>query len=203
MNRPRPGNKSYVYNNNSLLHPPQIPSNLRYKHHFRYRATAAGDIQPTNTQALASFGSMCTVVNSTLQSIHSSFKISKIQCWFVAATAGTPVTCSVEWIGQQNYPSVEMSETSVSPSVYSCLTTRPPPNSLASFWQLPSNTITIGRIIFPAGALLDIWVELIVRDDETAAATTVGSATLGSMYWPALDGAVSNVMRPVSLQTTA
>jgi len=114
-------------------------------------------------------------------------------------------TCSVEWASQSNANNLEVSDTSVSVMRPAHIFTRPPAQSLASFWQSPGIADNqLFNIIAPTGSIIDVAVQLISQDDDNGAAITRGVATgvLGTVYYLSLDNASGHVYPPVSLTTT-
>jgi hypothetical protein len=55
----------------------------------------------------------------------------------------------------------------------------------------------------PVGTIIDVDLDLIFSDDETTPQTyAVAAATLGTVYYLALDNVATHIYVPVSLTTT-
>jgi hypothetical protein len=185
--------------------PPQIESNIRLTHTYRFLASSSFNGAITPTQVIGALGTMGTATNSLVTAFGESFKICRLEMWSPPASQGTASTISVDWVGSQNSPNREFSDTTVSVATPAHVVCRPPPSSLAAFWQKVSST-TIMNIVAPSGTILDLVVSLILTDDETAVSTyTVSTATVGLVYYLALDHAAAGtgVLAPVSLVTTS
>lgn len=189
-------------NNKGSFDPPQIMTNVIVNHRYRFRATAAFSGAISQLQVLSSLGTMGTVANTTVAHLFKSFRLKNIEIWAPPPSQGATVTTSVEWLGVGNSPNLEVSDTHVSVSRPAYLKTAPPPQSLASFWQISAGA-NLFNLVAPVGAIIDISYEMIMVD-QTSASTTVGAATvtLGQVYYLALDHGTSDLLVPVSLTTT-
>jgi len=190
--------------NSSAFSPPQFESNVKSHHRFRFVASSAeSNFALTDTCVLAAMGSMGTVSNSIVTALFRSFKIKRLEMWSAPPSQGTSATCSVEWFGFGNSPSIEHSDTTLSVAKNAHISVKPPSQSLASFWQKSTNT-NLFVLNFTAGTIIDIIVDLILNDDEgTALSTAVSTATVGTVYYLALDQVLgSHILVPVSLTTT-
>jgi hypothetical protein len=184
--------------------PPQIESNLNYSHKYRFLTSASvTNVGIQDTYVLQSTGGICTTVNSVVSIFAKSFKITKIEMWAPPASQGSAATISIDWLGFGNSPNIEHSDTTLSVSHNAHVVTRPPKNSLASFWQKATN-VQLFILNCPANTVIDISVSLMMQDEETALTTVnVATGVLGNIYFVALDqGAGTHVIVPVSLNTT-
>jgi hypothetical protein len=184
--------------------PPQLPTNIRLNHRFRFLAATAfnGFIDPLSM--IACGGAVCTVANTTLSVIGLSAKIRKIEVWGAPASQGASSTVTLEWVGASNSPNIEVSDTTISVATNCHIVTVPPKDSLASFWTLSTTGGLLFRLQCPANSIVDLTMDLILADQAAATSTvTVVAGTLGELYFTALDGVGTNVLRPVSLNTTA
>jgi hypothetical protein len=190
--------------NSSAFSPPQFESNVKSHHRFRFVASAAeSSFAITDTAVLGAMGSMGTATNSAVTVLFRSFKIKRLEMWSAPPSQGSSATCSVEWFGFGNSPSVEHSDTTLSVAKNAHISVKPPSQSLASFWQKSTST-NLFVLNFTAGTIIDIIVDLILNDDEAAAQTVaVTTAVVGTIYYLALDQALgSHILVPVSLTTT-
>jgi len=184
------------------IDPPQIRSNLVLDHRYRFRTTAAfsGAISPS--KILGSLGTMGTVANATVSVLFKCFRLKKVEIWSPPPSQGATSTISLEWLGTANSPSLEVSDTSVSVSRPAHIVGTPPPQSLASFWQIASGTGMM-NLVLPSGSILDLSFQLILDDSVIATLTiAVATAVLGEIYYLALDHGTSDLVVPVSLNTT-
>lgn len=146
---------------------------------------------------------------STQSSILSGIRLNRMKIYAIggatAALPFSPATVSVTWLS--NYgPSSEISDTgnSFEPA---CVTVTPPPMSLASFWTLVNaspSTEVLCTVSVPAGAIIDIWVDLVLYDGEVVFPfTTTAVGTVGQLYAGYLDRHVgaAATMIPVSYQS--
>jgi len=185
------------------IRPPQISANPRMRHKFRFGAgsSGAGTYVITNNDLILACGGICTVANSTITAIFSSFKILFVEAWAQAGAA--PATIILNWNGTPVFvANAESSDTSVSPAYPAHIRSVPPKESNASFWQTASSG-SLFVLTVPNDTVIDVLVDLIMSDQQDVDTVTgVSTATLGSQYFLALDGAASNNLVPVSLNTT-
>jgi hypothetical protein len=133
----------------------------------------------------------------------SSVKINSITMWTPPPSQGSSATCSVDWVGFQNSPDREVSDTSVSVAVPAMVASKPPRNSLASFWQLAGGT-TLCTLTAPVGSVIDVDLSLIFNDNDGAVINNIAVATgvLGTSYYLSLDPNGTHRYVPVSLNST-
>jgi len=190
---------------NPIPRPPQFNSNVVKHHKFRFLASSAvANVTITNFNVLAALGGVGTVANSTITQFNKSFRIKSIEIWTPPASQGASATCAVEWLAPANSPNWEVSDSSMNPTYPAHILARPPPNSLASFWNAVSTSQNMFEITASGGSIVDLVVDYIEDDQEAANNTTTGVATvvLGNKYYLALDGVTTHLLVPVSLNTT-
>jgi hypothetical protein len=185
----------------------QLSSNVIKKHKFRFLASSAlANVDITTLHVLGVAGGLGTVANSTITLFNKSFKISKVEMWAPPPSQGSTATVSLEWLGSGvNSPNREVSDTSMSTAFPAHLVTKPPAQSLASFWTTVNagSATNIFRLNCPAGTVVDLSLQLIENDQELANVTvTVVTAVLGNIYYLYLDGVTTHLLTPVSLNTT-
>ncbi len=182
---------------------PQLKSNIRVNHTYRFINTNAATLNVNVTSLMGIVGTCCNQANATVCGLFNAFKVNRVTIYAAESVAGTPVTCSVEWFGFNNSPPIEDSRTSVSTAVPIVLSSKPPPNSLAKFWQTNTGT-TLFTIVVPAGSVIDIDLDYMLADTGATFqnfAVTTGSA--GAVYYLALDNqAGTHNFAPVSKVTT-
>jgi len=182
--------------------PPQLSTNVRLKHRFRFMATAAQNGPITDTNILGACGTICTVVNSLTTNFTESFKIRKVEVWAAPSSQGSASTCSVDWVGYQNSPNLEESDTTLSVTKNAHIVAVPPQMSLASFWQKSSGT-TLFTLVCPANSVIDITLDMIQADQEVAlVSNAIATGVIAHTYFLALDGSGTHNLVPVSLNTT-
>jgi hypothetical protein len=185
------------------IRPSQISSNPRMRHKFRFGAgsSGAGTYNITNNDILLASGGLCTVTNSTITAIFASFRVIFVEAWAMAGAA--PATVSINWNGTPVFVSNgEVSDTSVSPAYPAHIMARPPRESNAAFWQTAS-TGTLFVLVVPNDTVIDVMLDLVMSDNQDVDTVTgVTTASLGTEYFLALDGAASNQLVPQSLNTT-
>jgi len=184
-----------------LMHPSQLRTNVVVKHRFRFTSTSATARTITDTNLLGIGGAVCSVANTTLNMINSTTKLHSVEVWAPPASQGAASTCSVEWVGQNFAPNIEVSDTSNSVAEPAHVRAKPPPGSQASLWLPPvGNQIMI--VIAPIGSIIDLVCSHTMQDDGIAGtAATVATGSLGAMYFMYLDGATHTYV-PTSLTST-
>lgn len=182
--------------------PPQMSSNIQKKHKFRFVATSAFSGVITSSQAFGASGTIGTVTNTTVTNKNESLRVVSIEMWTPPASQGAAATCSVEWIGSNQSPTREISDTSISVTKPAHVFSRPPVDALCAFWQTANNSFNLFNIVCPAGTIIDLNLALIECDGEQATTFAVATAVLGTAYYLALDHGTSDKLVPVSLNTT-
>jgi hypothetical protein len=182
---------------------PQIQTNFVKSHRFRFLASSAVTaFGITNTD----IGGASGVVGSaalTVSMVNQSFRLKRIDIWAPTSASATGAITSVEWLGTANSPNKEVSDISVNVSQPAFLSTKPPPLSLASFWQLVSSSNVLFVLTCPGGSVIDVTLDLIENDSGTAINDiTVVTESSGVLYYLALDGVTNHKLVPVSLNTT-
>jgi len=203
VNRRARQNKDSGPARSQQMGPPQFKSNVELSHKYRFMSTNGAATVVTGTSLLCAAGGVVTVLNTTFKSFFASVKVKRVTLWAPPASQGAAVTTSIEWIGQANSPNREISDTTVSVSRNAYVTSAPPPQSLASFWQ---NSASGGlfTLTAPANTVIDVDVQLILNDDDVAAATSaVAAGALGGYYYLSLDPNATHYYTPVSLVTTS
>jgi hypothetical protein len=192
--------------------PLQFDASVRLKHHFRYIDIGSGTtFNITRGNLLNLMVSANTT--STAARLIAGIKLNRIEMFTTASsTSGSSpseTTISVEWLS--NYgPSSESSDSSISVSLPAHVTSRPPPNSLASFWSLTGSNESeiVAKLQLPSSVsgayaytIVDIWVDVVLMDDETPLTVTgyTNTLTLSQFYLGYLDGNGSSAeIKPVS-----
>jgi len=199
--------RAQPYQRNTLRDIPQLKTNVMFSHKYRFVSTSATLTNITSKGLLFASGCMGTVVNTTVTALANAVRLKHIRVWSPPASQGAATTCSIEFImgGSSSFSNtLEVSDTSISTAIPACVSTAPPVGSLASFWQLPAAADNqLFAIIAPVGAVIDVSLDLVLNDGDSAAQTrAVATAIVGSTYYLALDNSTGHIYTPVSLNTT-
>jgi len=83
---------------------------------------------------------------------------------------------------------------------FSIIKSRPPSNSLASFWYNNASTVNLFTIVLQNSDIIDIDVQYVnANSSDGASSTETGTAmTAGLYYFNFLDGFSSKKLSPVS-----
>jgi hypothetical protein len=182
--------------------PPQLLTNPKFSHVFRFQAGATTvPIAISSTDILGA----CGTIGGSAVSVYgfvAAFLIKRVQIWSPPPSQGAVSTCAIEWTGTSPVSTIEVSDTTNSVSTPAHLSSVPPRNSTAKFWQR-ANAIAMFNITAPPGSIIDLSLDMVLLDD--AALNTVyavATAVLGNPYYLALDGPTTHLLTPVSLSTT-
>jgi hypothetical protein len=175
--------------------PPMLEINVKARHIFRFTSLTSGPTAVTAANLTTVCGNVATTATN-VRSIATSIKVNAIKIWSAPQSQGSSSTCSVNWFGDQFSPNKLMSDTSVSVSKPAKILARPPPKSLASFWQ--NNTAgAIFDIVAPEGSVIDIDMSFFLNDNNVSpTSTTVVGKTIGNIYYGALDGTFTTTTYP-------
>jgi hypothetical protein len=195
-NRSNNGNLGRLRNRRMLTEqPPMLEINVKARHIFRFTSSDSNQIAITAANLTTVCGNVATSATN-VRSIATAVKVNAIRIWSAPSAQGTSTTCSVNWFGDQFSPNKLMSDTSVSVSKPAKILARPPPKSLASFWQ--NNTAgAIFDIVAPEGSVIDIDMSFFLNDNNVSpTSTTVVGKTIGNIYYGALDGTFTTTTYP-------
>jgi len=143
------------------------------------------DITVAQLARLQSFAISTTGV----QILTYAIKIKRLDIWFCSPSAGTNISATVEWnAGSTGFlmDGVSVAATSSSTTEYAHLSTRPPVDSLASWYQATVTGLT--NILFsmsaPAGAIVQVSYDWVPTWTEAGSGSvvTVSGAVAGTMY---------------------
>jgi hypothetical protein len=187
---------------------PQFNSTIQVSRKVRYESAGVGQ-----SGELVNFGLTRAmllnhlVVNTAANAnarIISGYKLNRITAR-TQTQGGLGVgnaTISVEWTSTYG-PTKIVSDTSM--SIHPAkISTRPPKQSLASFWSLTGSNETdvLAILNFPAGTVIDIDYTIILQDGETpVSVASTAAGTVGTLYMLPLDGSASGQIVPVSYKT--
>jgi hypothetical protein len=185
--------------------PRQFQSNIRFKHQFRYISTAAMTADTMTRQDLV--GMMVVNLTGTTANacIFAGVKVNRIEMYAVGGNTSalpfSPATVACEWLSSVG-PSSEVSDTgnAMQPAK---IVSSPPPKSLCGFWSLTGQSPNeqLFALTGPVGTIVNVFCELVLRDDEaTNTVTTINNGLAGQLYELYLDlhlGAAAS-LQPVS-----
>jgi len=183
---------------------PPLTARPMLNHTYRFAAdNALSAVDITEKDLLASMGAMCTVNNSTLRSLYYSVKLHSVEIWCATTSSGIISSVTLEWGSDAPVANTNMLKADASISnTYPChLFCKPPTGSFASFWMDATNDNIVFTISTDSPCIVDVNMTGILLDGSTSAATvTVGTASLGVIYYPPLDGSTDKLI-PVGLST--
>ncbi len=134
-----------------------------------------------NLQVLAQSS---TGVNSLAYAV----RLKKLRIWFTSPTVGTSISSTIEWnAGSTGFlmDGVSTSATTMSTTEPCLLVSRPPTQSLASWYQagVSGSTNALFSLSAPAGAVIEVSYDWVPNFTEASFnTTTVTGATAGTLY---------------------
>jgi hypothetical protein len=183
---------------------PPLSARPRVTHTYRFAAdNALSAVDITEKDLLAAMGSICTVGNTTLRSVFYSIKLHSVEMWSTAGTVGGISSMTLEWGSDASVANTNLLITDASiSSAYPChIFAKPPQGSFASFWMDATNDNIVFTVSTDSACVMDVNISGILLDGSVSSATvTVGTASLGVMYYPPLDGSTDKLL-PVGLNT--
>jgi len=185
--------------------PPEIQCTpvLRRTFGFQVNVNAAA----TNVSGIdisGALGGICTIVNSKFQPWASTFRIREIRIWPSPSTSGFQQAV-VSWalaLSNQVKDDEKFQALPEGCTETRMMVSRPPRGAIASMWQAPTAS-SIFLLSISAGAIVHFDVEYTLSNQITAGNMTIVSGVLGQIYYLALDGPTTNIVRPIGLPTTA
>jgi hypothetical protein len=161
---------------------------------FRLRfAAAAATHSPflLNTNNIATTLSVALSAN-TVSPLIDSFRLKRIEVRSLGNSGiAAPQTVALEWYGTSS--SYRQSDTSISvaPAFIAAV---PPPNCLASFWQLNDTNVSLCTVSYQIGAVLDLVLDIVLIDGTGVSKTSaVGGLTAATVYAKYLDGVYNTI----------
>lgn len=187
------------------VHPPPFQPSFVLKKKIRFKAVAAATTTLTFNDL---YDLWCVAATATsAYRLASAIRVKKIEIWGPMAADLVPVTVNIDWIGSTTSGSFgksnRVSDTSMGSSEPAHILTRPPPGSQIAQWLTGGSTTTMCSLTYPAGSVIDLSYDIVVRDDGTAqsVASAVAGATVGANYIRALDSSSGVNLTPVSYST--
>jgi hypothetical protein len=141
-----------------------LTASLAFTKKFRFIASGSATdvgISPTCIRQL--FGMTAGGADTSYYPWIDAFRISSVTMTAIGAV-GTPVTVALEWTGTANTRSVRSED--VSMGIQSArLSSSPPANSQASFWQAADSATSLFTMSGPTGTVVDLVLQLVLYDD--------------------------------------
>lgn len=186
--------------------PGRLMTTVSVHHVYRFSVSTTGTYQITVASLLGALGGITSIVNSKIISWASAVKIRKVTVW-PSASSSAPVNVQLSWSAGQSGQVPDQAEDMSIPqgtTVSRALAFVPPPMTLAKFWIGDADVAAnLFQVQVAAGSILDLDVDYRLSNIITPTFSTVTVATLGTVYYLALDGPGSNKIVPVGLPTTA
>jgi len=182
-------------------HPPQFEATYKLQKRVRYITTTGGsNISFTRANFLNQL-----VANKSANAnarILSGVKVDKVEMWgFNNGNVANATTVSCEWTSTYG-PSKVVSDTSMALDP-AYISTKPPPQSLGSFWSITGSgeSDVIMILNYGASTVIDVTYTVIVANGEASVnVATTAAGTVGQIYLLPLDQTGGNVL-PVSYNT--
>jgi len=188
--------------------PPTLQVTPCVNHTFRFANPTAASVTISVGNIAGALGGICTVVNSKVTMVATSFKIRKITVWSSASSSAAS-NVVLDWAaGSDNQVPDESKIRSIPEGITEtgALVFMPPKNSLAGFWIIVTAGVVadgVFSLALPAGSIVDLLVDYRTSNVFPAQDATVIVGVLKTFYYLALDGPGSNKLPPLGLPTTA
>jgi len=192
-----------------MAKPPPLSVNTVIRRTFRFRHTSSSKVLITQ----GDFCSVLACVNTggavpLATSLFAATRVHRIRIWATGVT-GADSTVSITWAASGSAIAQEVSDTSVSVSVPSFVSSKPPKDHPSSFWLQPGSSTPVCFLQGPsAGSIIDVDIEGVMMDGQGPFTGCTGapfSGIVGVIYGMPLDQssnpAGSRVILPVGLQT--
>jgi hypothetical protein len=177
--------------------PPQLDATQGFRKKFRYifqGTSGTNQSLVTVGTAMMSFGCMA-ISTSQVSSIISSFKLHSITIYPAAGASNT----YLEWVdavttGEHMKDSRKMRPVPTGITISEPIRYVPPSGSEASFWQDALGTAnSLFAVLGTAGSIMDVDATVtILNTGNNVQQTGFTSLTTGFVYYPAIDGRVTN-----------
>lgn len=188
---------------------PLLPKTLEVEHivdsRIYYTNSSASTTSVSVANLLCSIGTICTVANSTLTAVCGSVKIRRITVWPAVNNTTSATYPDVTW--STGVSNLNKDETKIRPipqgtSITAPMVFVPPQKSLACMWMSSSASGNLFTISTNVGSIVLVELTGTFSNSYGPASQTVATATLGSVYYPYLDGATTHRYNPLGLSST-
>lgn len=185
---------------------PMFNSIIEIRHKFRFICSTSGTYSVTPNRAFGVVGGICHVANTSLRSLAGTIKFNAITIYCAASTSGA-IVGDIVWLVNDLNRSKETDWIAVVPqgtTNTNSVRSAPPKGSAADLWFTSGAAdSSIVSIAVGAGSVVEADMSFTLSNSFGGATLTVATATLGSKYHLALDGAASNKLVPLGLLTTS
>jgi hypothetical protein len=168
--------------------PPVFKSEIILARKLRFKASSAvSEVSIRHRDIAMAFG-IVAVTTTTSGILVWAHKLLKIDLWFTAATAGTPVEGVVDWNSSPGTsfiagPGSSKSAVATSTAEYAYLSVRPPKLSQQDCWHKGDDTASAFTLTLPAGGILDITAEVVLNDSNAVlSGDSITGGTIGTWY---------------------
>jgi hypothetical protein len=184
------------------LGPPSILTNPMIAHTYRFSASSAFSVGVTAQGLCGIAGAVGRVSNSAVQPVVTSVKVHRISIWAPPGTQGGVASVLVQMTTIDQGLTKEYSNSSMSTAYPAYLSVKPTEGTLAYQWNKLSTNVLF-YVAGPAGSIVDINMTSVMNDSNAITTdTSVSTATVGVMYYLALDNPSGHLLVPVYLGTT-
>ncbi len=178
--------------------PPEIDLTIRGSHVFRFQAGAAAVVNSVSYADLCNLYNVGTGANK-LQGTFSTIRLRSVTVWPALSTSTTDAV-ALEWSAAGEFFKDELKNRTFpeGQTITGALKFVPPPKSVAGFWHYSTNDILF-YITAPSGSVCDVDLEFTFAGAYAppSSVTTVGSVTVGNIYYGYLDGVSTHIWAPV------
>jgi len=187
--------------------PPEIMTTTTCHSTLRFQVITSTITSTTinSAQLIGACGVIGKVVNTSVSSIASTFRVKRVTIWPSVSTSVDAIP-EISW----GYPSSTdvgkdvswMSSVPTGVSQTGPVVSVPPKGSLCSVWfRWDSSQADLFTLLnIPVGSILDLSISFTLRNNLAGADISVITAVVGSMYYLYLDGAkIQPVGRPTTL----
>lgn len=183
--------------------PPTLQLTPSLSHTFRYNVGSTGTLPVTASNLITAAGCVCTVNLTTAVSQFTSVKVHSVKIW--PAVTSTAETCLVTWGSSNTDYAKDDAKNNQLPgglAVTKPVVSHPPKGSLwRDYITLKDPTVVVFSLTAPTGSVLDLHATWQLVNTFPTSSISVSAATLGNIFYPALDGPASNHVLPVELPT--
>jgi hypothetical protein len=174
------------------MDPPPFNPRLRPSQRFRYAATAAQNVNLNSVRLSAMVGAVATT-SSTAALICDFVRIKKVEVRAPVASDGTSASVSLTWRAGPNQLPSEITDSTLSTARNAFVSTKPPKDSLASFWSSVVSATALLDIECPTGSIIDVIIEYQLCDGTTANQVASSGLTVGKLYFEGVSATCKNV----------
>jgi len=184
--------------------PPKIQITPTLTHVFRYQPISALIAQSCSVSDLILLpGLVCTVNLTQAVSLFTTIKIHSIKVW--PGLGSSSAATHISWASAAQGFTRDDSKDETLPggvTVDECLVSKPPKRTLWTDWL---NGAAGAQLVFtitcPAGSVIDFHASWQTTNTFTPLLVAVNAVTLGTVFYPALDGVTTHLAPPVQLPT--